>query len=134
MTNFRFLKSERLKGQKIIERLFQTGESIYKYPVRAVYNFTTIELNDPRDSFIKVGFSVPKRKLKSAVKRNLIRRRLREAYRLKRTHIINEVGFDPTDRQLHLILIYQHDQILEYKVIEKSVEKLLKAVLSDVSS
>jgi ribonuclease P protein component len=132
MTDFKFSKSERLKGRKYVEHLFQTGKSVYKYPIRVVYNYDPkgIDDNVPAGSQLKVAFSVPKRKIRSAVKRNLIRRRVKEAYRLNRNQIIVSSSVDLNQHQLHLIFIYQHTEILDYKVIEKSVEKLLKAVLN----
>ena len=69
MTDFSFGKSEKLKSEKIISKLFKTGKSVAKYPIRLVW--MPIEITDGRSLF-QLSFSVPKKKFKKAVDRNRI--------------------------------------------------------------
>ena len=78
-----FNKIERLKNKKLIERLFDSGQSITVFPLKAVYLNTSFE----DEVAAKVGVSVSKRLFGSAVDRNRIKRLLREVYRLNRNDI-----------------------------------------------
>ena len=75
-----FGKQEKLKSRKLIERLFEEGKSVKKYPIRLVY----LQTDHTSDLPAQVGFSVPKRHFKRAVDRNRIKRLLREAYRIQK--------------------------------------------------
>ena len=91
MKEFSFSKNEKLKSKKEIEQLFKDGKSLTVYPLRLVYRATTF--ND--DSLLKTGVSVSKRLHKHAVKRNKIKRLLREAYRHHKPQDFNknETGY-----------------------------------------
>ncbi len=74
-------KTEKLKSEKAIGKLFVEGKSISAYPLRLVYlKNETIGL--------KVGVSVSKRNFKKAVDRTYIKRLLRENYRLNKNMLI----------------------------------------------
>ncbi|MDD3078778.1 MAG: ribonuclease P protein component [Paludibacter sp.] len=75
--NFAFPKKEHLCGDTSINRLYTEGKAFIVYPVRIVYKSRPGIENIP----VKVLFSVPKRKFKRAVKRNRIKRLMRESYR-----------------------------------------------------
>lgn len=70
---------------------------------------------------IEVMFSVPKRFLKRANKRNLVRRRTKESYRLNKTILTEVVG----DRRVRIALVYSTKKIHEYKTINNAVERIL---------
>ena len=84
---FTFGKQEKLKSRKLIGKLFEEGKSVKKFPVRLVY----LQTEHTSDFPIQVGFSVPKRNFKKAVDRNRIKRLLREAYRLQKGELYNEL-------------------------------------------
>ncbi|MFD1094528.1 ribonuclease P protein component [Salegentibacter chungangensis] len=87
--NQRLGKSEKLKSKKVIEELFTRGRSVKKYPVKLVYlPLSTTEENIPTKS----GFSVPKKIVKTAVKRNRIKRLMREAFR-KNKYLVAGPGY-----------------------------------------
>ena len=78
---FRFPKEERLMSKKLIEELFERGSSFSLHPFRVLY------LPNPERaaSYHQVLISVPRRNFKKAVQRNLIKRRIRESYRLTKS-------------------------------------------------
>ena len=85
--SFSFPKKEKLKGKKLIEQLFAEGIGVTNYPIKLVYLKTSYE----DDSKCKVGVTASKRNFKSAVKRNRIKRLMRESYRLNKHLIFNNI-------------------------------------------
>src|ERR1700749_3235213 len=81
---YTFTKEERLCNQKLIDQLFHNGSSFLCYPFKVSWLIAT----DPQLFPAQVLFSVSKKRYKKAVDRNLIKRRIREAYRLhKQQHL-----------------------------------------------
>ena len=85
--SFSFPKKEKLKSKKLIEQLFAEGIGVTNYPIKLVYLKTRFE----DDSKCKVGVTASKRNFKSAVKRNRIKRLMRESYRLNKHLIFNNI-------------------------------------------
>jgi len=110
-----FGKNEKLKSKKAIESLFSEGQSYVSHPVRIVYNIKPKE-----DYDVKVGVSVAKKRFKHAVDRNLLKRRLREAYRL------NKMLLDTRNVSVDALFIYTSSKIKDYEVINKSIQEVLQ--------
>ena len=82
--SFTYPKSEKLKSRKTIDLLFSQGKSVSKYPLRLVY------VENPSDAeLVQMGVSVSKRNFKRAHDRNYFKRCLREAYRMNK-HILHQ--------------------------------------------
>lgn len=123
-TRTKFSSAEKLKSKKNIDLLFSKGKSINAYPVRAVY-LPKKELNG---AVISAGVGVPKKKIKLAVNRNLLKRRMREAYRLNNHELkdhLNETG-----KELNVMFIYTSKQISSYKEIEDKIKVILTRLTS----
>lgn len=119
-----FKKDERLCSVKVIEGLFDRKNSanggVFSYPMRVVFQpQPTTEIGDADSSqkTTQVLFSVPKRQFKHAVDRNLIRRRMKEAYRLNKQLLTGN---------FNIAFIYIGKGIEEYKAIEKGMKSALK--------
>lgn len=83
--NFTYGRAEKLKSKKLFEKLFSEGKSVANFPLRLIYVKADFKENVP----FKTGVTVSKRNFKSAVKRNRIKRILRETYRLNKSIVFN---------------------------------------------
>jgi ribonuclease P protein component len=103
-----FKKSERLSGKKSIKELFEKGSSFYLYPFKVVFlGNSQVECSQHR-----VLVSVSKRNFKKAPQRNLLKRRIKEAYRLNKAQLV-------TSEKLLIAYIYTSKETLSFKEIEK---------------
>ena len=111
---FSFSKGERLKNKKIIDHVFKTGKKISLFPFDFRY------LKKENDGINEVLISVSKSKINSSVKRNLLKRRIRESYRLNKS-LINGHGY-------YMAFIYSSSKILSYNQIEISTISLFNTL------
>jgi ribonuclease P protein component len=125
MKKYSFQKEERLCSLKQIELLYQEGSSFSFYPFRIVFQAVT----EAQDFPAQVVITVPKRKFKRAVDRNLLKRRIRECYRhYKEDHLyplLKEKGLN-----IHLMILFTGNEIITSKQIEKKLTLALQR-LSD---
>ncbi len=121
-----FPKKQRLSGEKSIENLFCYGASILEGPFRAVWSLE--ENND--NVFVKALIIVSKKRLKRAVDRNIMKRRIKESYRLHKSKL--ECCLDKRNQQLHLAIIYQKEEILDYMLLDKKINLLLDRLMKDL--
>lgn len=129
MKENRFYKTERLCSRKDFEQLFTCSSSLFVYPFKVVYR--TVDYTDKE--YLKVGISVSKRNFKRAVKRNYLKRRIREAYRLNKQPL--KLLLEERKVGLQLMLIYVSKELQEYGDIEPKIriilEKLAKILAKD---
>jgi ribonuclease P protein component len=75
----------------------------------------------------QVAFSVSKKSFKRAVKRNLIKRRIKEAYS-KNKHSLYEILAN-ANKKIIFIIIYKGDLIPGYTSVEKSVNQIIEKLI-----
>jgi ribonuclease P protein component len=121
---FTFNKKEKLKSQKLIEKLFDEGKSVTVFPLRMLYLKTTHD----DGSTIKTGVSVSKRNFKKAVQRNRIKRLLREAYRLNKPEYFNNIT-----TSYALMILYIGKEATDFDSINANLKLLLSAFLEKIS-
>lgn len=112
-------REERLRGRTAVSNLFAGGASGFVFPIRYVWCETN------REAVNSVLFTVPKKFHKRANKRNLLRRRVKEAYRLQKSML------GEGESGLNIALIYSTKENLEYSRIAKAVAKVLTIVASE---
>lgn len=100
-----FRKTERLSGQTTVEELIKNGHSFFVFPFRIIWSATEDELPFPA----QIAFAVPKRNFKSAVKRNRIKRLLRESYRLNKNPFYEEL--QKRNKRMRVLVIYTQRQM-----------------------
>ena len=123
MKKNRFGAEEKLKSQKTIKSLFESSQTAFSYPIKAFYFIESIETNIP--SLPKAGVSVSKRKFKKAVDRNLLKRRMREAYRLNKEAFVDHFS----TCQMNVLFVYIGETEETYLTIEKGMKKILKSMI-----
>jgi len=124
-----FNKEERLCSRKYLDLLFKNGSSFLLYPLRVSYLFV-----DDQQAFpAQVVINVPKKRYKHAVDRNLLKRRIREAYRLQKQDGLYDLL--PHSRGLLLLsLQFVGKQKYEFAFIEKKLSAVLKKLLSSIEN
>ena len=107
-------KAERLCGKAAVERLIGSGRWGSAGPLR----YCLLAGTGPEVD--RILLSVPKKLFKRAVKRNLLKRRLREAYRTRKS-LLGDSG------RLHadLLLQYNTKEMLSSVQILEAVERVL---------
>lgn len=129
---FRLYKKEKLCSAIAISQLFgrerpkgpatNNGDthSALAYPLRCVWR------NNPRrssDAPIQFLISIPKKRLRHAVDRVLMRRRVREAFRL------NHLQYPlPQGCRFDVAFIYVGNGLEQYEFVERAIHRLLKKI------
>lgn len=112
MGSFRFPKAERLSSRKTIETLFESGSAFSAFPLKVIYTIATSGKS-------QVLISVPARTFRKATDRNMLKRRIREGYRL------NKFMLSPT-QAFSLAYIYIAREILPSTTIHEAVQSSLR--------
>jgi ribonuclease P protein component len=120
-----FKKYERLTGEKRIDALFASGASFSSFPFRVVWS---VVKREDDESTVKILFSIPKRIFGKAHDRNLMRRRIREAYRLHKEELILLVEKDKVN-QLVMAVVFTGKELLAYSQVEPRVIKMIAAMI-----
>jgi len=114
----KFNKSERLCSQKILGLLFDEGRVFYSDIFKVVWDISPVQLSFPA----QIAFGVPKNKFRLAVTRNLLKRRMREAYR-KNKHILYDL-LEKENIRIVLVIIYRKEVISDYRNIEIEMREI----------
>jgi ribonuclease P protein component len=118
-----FKKAERLCSKKEIEKLFENGKSFFYPPFVIVWSLTDSDIPFPA----QVAFSVSKKGFKLAVTRNLIKRRMREAYR-KNKSVLYEFLLS-SGKKVVFTIIYKESTVVDYVTIETATKELISKLI-----
>lgn len=126
-------KSARLHHRSLQEKLFAEGNKIHEFPLRLVWrSLTEDELKaNFRDKVpdligpVQVLVSVPKKKRRKAVDRVLMRRRMREAFRLGRGNLLEVLRALPHVRTVSVGLVYMKEGNSSYAKVKDKLDILL---------
>lgn len=115
-----FHKKEHICLRRDIETLFSAGSrSLSLFPLRVTYRCVEPA---PEQPAVKVLLSVAKRRLRHAVDRNCVKRRIREAYRTQKNLLCDSLA---PDVKLHLAFVWLADKPLPSALIRQRMETAL---------
>jgi ribonuclease P protein component len=125
---YTFKKEERLCNKKLIDELFHNGSSFLCYPFKVSWML----VGDAQQFPVQIVLAVSKKRFKSAVDRNLIKRRMREAYRLhKQQYLYDQLNI--ADKKIVLSLGYIGKEITPSDFTHKKMLKLLTQLSAEVA-
>lgn len=115
-------KEERICSKKLIEALFagNGSRSMTSFPIRAVFLEQKSTEGEPP---VQLLVSVPKRCFKRAVKRNRVKRQIREAFR-RNKHILAD-AMTGSGRSVAVALIWMSADLSATHLVETKVKDLL---------
>lgn len=106
-------KSERLCGKTAVAALFEHGKSFAQGCLRCRY------ILRPEEPASRIVVSVPKRNFKRAVKRNLLKRRIRESYRRQKALLPSSAD---------ILFIYTAHEPMPYEVVSADMSAILSKI------
>jgi len=124
MKPFSYNKKEKLKSRTQLEAIFTSGKSFSVFPIKVFF----LEAETTQTERIKVGVGVSARHFKKAVHRNRIKRLLREAYRLEKQNLHQQLN--EQQKQFAVFFLYIDKEMPAYEVLrgkmKEAIEKLMK--------
>jgi ribonuclease P protein component len=121
-----FKKEERLCSKKAFEGLIASGTSVFCFPFKIIWMKTEFPLSQSA----QIAFSVPKRRFKKAHDRNLLKRRIREAYRLNKPKFYQFLK--ENELRIQLLVVYIAPQVLTYHEIESKTKTALDNLMAAI--
>lgn len=122
-------KSERLNSKIAIEKLFSGGaKSFSLFPLRVVF-MQTEKKEGVADASLLI--SVPKKRFKRAVKRNRVKRQIREAYRKNKHLLLNLL--EGKEQNLMIAVIYLSDELIPSAEVEEKLNSLLVRIAEKIA-
>jgi ribonuclease P protein component len=120
-----FSLDERLRSHRMISSLFANGSTFHLKPFRVTWMLESLDTTSP----VQVLMSVPKYNFRKAVHRNLIRRRMKEAYRINKHIIYNFLV--AKRQQMTLCITYTAKEIVPFDLIQGKIILLLQRLTEE---
>ena len=119
-----FPLKEHLKSKRVIEQVYANGTSVTSYPMRAMFIEQPQELQEPTAAVL---INVSNKRFRHAVDRNLVKRRIREAYRTSKHPFVE--ALENNGKKMAVTIIYIDNKHNSTAFIKKKMAKLLESIL-----
>ena len=120
--DYKLKKEEKLCSRTAVDRLFSEGKSLMAFPLRAAYRLR------PRGEHpVQFLISIPKKRIRKAVGRVTLRRRVREAYRLNRRKLL-QGPLEQAGWGVDIAFVYLDSNPAPYSVIDEKMRSLLSRI------
>ena len=120
-----FPLKEHLKSKRVIEQVYANGASVTSYPMRAIFIEQPANEQEPTACIL---INVSKKRFRHAVDRNLVKRRIREAYRTSKHPFIE--ALENNGKKMAVAIIYIDNKHNSTAFIRKKMGKLLESILT----
>ena len=116
---------EHLKSKRAIEQVYANGTSVTSFPMRAIFIEQQQETQEPTAAIL---INVSKKRFRHAVDRNLVKRRIREAYRTSKHPFVE--ALENSGKKMAVAIIYIDNKHNSTAFIRKKMIKLLESILT----
>ena len=120
--DYKLNKDEKLCSRTAVNRLFDDGKSLMAFPLRAAYR-----LRPRGDNPVQFLISIPKKRIRKAVNRVTLRRRVRESYRLNRRELL-QAPLEQSGWGVDIAFVYLDNTPAPYSVIDEKMTSLLQRI------
>ena len=127
-TKYSFGKEERLKSSLAIQELLKSGHSISRFPFKIYWSDSA---NESQKFPARTAILVPKRKFKRAVDRNLMKRRIREAYRLNKNLIYETL--EDKNLNINMVILFLADEYISFEQLDACICSLFSKLVDKIS-
>ena len=126
--DYKLRKDEKLCSRTAVERLFSEGKSLMAFPLRAAYRLR------PRGEHpVQILISIPKKRIRKAIGRVTLRRRVREAYRLNRRDLLL-APLEQAGWGVDIAFVYLDSNPAHYSVINEKIVTLLTRIAQEAAA
>ena len=119
-------KAERIYHRDDIRNLWSKGDSLVERPIRMVY----LKLEKDDTAPIQIMTVAPKKRYKTAVQRNRIKRLLREAYRLNKSNLIKTA--EEQGIRIAIMFIFNGKDTITFEALQSKIILLLHRLESSL--
>lgn len=115
-------KSQRIYQKKAVQSLFEGGKGFSLYPFRVVVRMYGAD--NQEDAVPRILVSVSKKRFHHAVKRNRVRRLVREGWRKNKSGLVTLC--QKKNKTLDIAFVYTATVILKYNEMEDKIKKVVE--------
>ena len=122
MKTYTLKKEELLRGQSTFDLLFKNGSSFFMFPFKVIFLIQARQ--EKHLAPVQFAIAVPKKRLKRANKRNYIKRRVKEIYRLNKQDVFANV-LQQEQMVLQFVLVFSGNTIFTTQALEPKLKNCL---------
>ena len=123
---YTFSKDERLKGKLAFQKVMSDGNTYMKFPYKFYWSIIKTDQKYP----IQIGISIPKKNIPKANKRNLIRRRIKEVYRIHKHQFYNLL--ENKNIKIRLVILYLNPGIATYNEVNITLPMFINNMIHEI--